>query len=500
MAQTKALILAAGVGSRLRPITESKPKCLVTVAGRPILDYQIQAYLSAGIKDITIVAGHKTEMIRQYCNSLEGLNVKIIENVDYEATNNMYSLYLAESELTGQEFILSNGDVVFEPDIVSGLLSYPSGDLIAAQRGNYHQESMKICTNQSGYVCDISKTMPPEVAYGTSIDVYLFSKKSSGVLFEQVQTIIEKEKKLCEWTEIAIQRLLKSQLLQMRPYDIDSKEWIEIDDYDDLLAAEYCFSDYRRSLFEKKLFFIDLDGTVYIGDNKIPGAEQFLWLLKEKNIPYYFLSNNSSRSKSDYVKKLQCMGIDSNEEKIILSTDGLLEYLKSNQIRDVFVVGTRSMEKYIAAAGIKTSSSQPQYVVLGYDTELTYEKLRRASIHLLNGVPLLATHRDIVCPTLQGPVPDIGSMLALLEKATSKKPLKIFGKPNKEMVQHIIEQHNAKGSDTVIIGDRLYTDMELARRVGSGFVLVLSGETKREDIENSLNWPDLVVKSLEALR
>lgn len=495
----KALILAAGIGSRLRPITEIKPKCLVSVAGRPILDYQIQAYASAGIRDIIIVAGHKVEKIRQYCNGLDGADVKIIENTDYATTNNMYSLYLAAEELKGREFILSNGDVIFSSDIISSLMHAPSRDLIAAQASSHNEESMKITINQSGYICDISKTIPQKTAYGTSIDVYVFSQKSSEILFEQVQTIVEKEKKLNEWTEVALQRLLKSQKLKMQPFDIGNKEWVEIDNYQDLLTAERYFSEYAKSLFDKKLFFIDLDGTVYIGDEKIPGAQQLVELLKNRNIPYYFLSNNSARSKSDYVEKLSRMGIDVEEDKIILSTDGLLEYLKSTKIRDIFLVGTRSMAKYIAAAGINTRSSSPEYVVLGYDTELTYEKLRQASIYLINGVPLLATHADIVCPSPQGPVPDIGSMLALIEKATAKRPLKVFGKPNKKMIQHIMERHKVSGDETVIIGDRLYTDMELARKSGSGFVLVLSGETKREDIESSPDWPDLIVKSLEAL-
>ncbi len=157
------------------------------------------------------------------------------------------------------------------------------------------------------------------------------------------------------------------------------------------------------------------------------------------------------------------------------------------------------MEKYLIREGINTHSPNPEYVVLGYDTELTYEKLRQASIYLLNNVPLLATHKDIVCPTPQGPIPDIGSMLALIEKATGKTPLKIFGKPNKEMILHVMKRHNAAGKDTVVIGDRLYTDMELARKSGTGFVLVLSGETKRPDVENSSDWPDLIIKSLNDL-
>ena len=492
----KGVILAAGVGLRLRPLTEGKPKCMVKVAGRAILDYQVRAYAQAGITDIIIVAGYKTEQVRRYCDGLKDLNITIIENKDYETTNNMYSLYLAGDEVRGRDFFLSNGDVVLDESIIADMAAESMGDLVAAQPGNHNVESMKISVNPEGYICDISKTIAAGDAYGTSITVYRFSKDSSEVLFEQVTEIVESQGNRNEWTELAIQRLVQSQALKMVPFDIGGRNWVEIDDYDDLLAAERLFSECAGRLFDKKLFFIDLDGTVYMGDNLIPGADRFLARLKEKGIPYYFLSNNSSRSKVDYVKKLNGMGIDVDIEKMILSTDGLLEFLKTSQVKDVFVVGTESMEGYIAEAGIETRSSNPEYVVLGYDTELTYEKLRKASIYLINGVGLLATHKDIVCPTPEGPVPDVGAMLALFEKATNVKPLKIFGKPNKEMISHVMKRHNVTGKDTVIVGDRLYTDMELARKSDACFMLVLSGETKREDVEDSGDWPEVMVKSL----
>ena len=495
----KAVILAAGVGSRLRPITERRPKCLVNVAGRAILERQIEAYASAGIKDIIIVAGYQSERVQEYCSGLQHSKVKIVENVDYAVTNNMYSLYLAKEELAGEEFILSNGDVVFDPAIILMLVSSKARDLVVVQAGHYDEEAMKIGTNPSNYISDISKTISSQTAYGTSIDVYSFSRQSSEILFSEIRALVEKEKKLNEWTEMALQRLFRSQALKMRPLDIGKTGWVEIDDYRDLLAAERTFSEYSKSLFDKKLFFVDLDGTTYIGDEIVPGAQQFLGLLKNRNIPYYFLSNNSSRSKTDYVKKLRKMNIEANEQRIVLSTDGLLEFLKSSHTHEVFLVGTKSMEKSMSTAGINSLSHSPEYVVLGYDTELTYEKLRKACLHILNGVPILATHKDIVCPTPEGPIPDIGSILALLEKATAKKPLKIFGKPNREMIQHLMEHHKATGENTVVIGDRLYTDMELARNTGSGFVLVLSGETKREDIEDIPDWPDLVVNSLKDL-
>ena len=246
----------------------------------------------------------------------------------------------------------------------------------------------------------------------------------------------------------------------------------------------------------KKIVFLDMDGTIYLGDELIHGAQEFLRTLNENGLIHYYLSNNSSRSKKDYVEKLTRLGIPAREEEIILSTDGVIDFLHQKDIRDAYVVGTESMKEMFVRAGIDIDSPRPHIVILGFDTELDYEKIRRASLLLHQGVELIATHCDIVCPTPEGPIPDVGAMLAMFEKATQKKAARVFGKPNAEMLEHIIRQHGAAPHDLVIIGDRIYTDMEMARRIGCDFILVLSGETRREDIQNLENQPALVVDDI----
>jgi HAD superfamily hydrolase (TIGR01450 family) len=241
---------------------------------------------------------------------------------------------------------------------------------------------------------------------------------------------------------------------------------------------------------------MDLDGTIYLGDNLISGADEFVDYLKVRGIHYYFLSNNSSRSKADYVKKLSSLGIQTDINHILLSTDGVIDFLHEKGLADVYVVGTQSMKDMFLEAGIRVDSSNPAYVVLGYDTELTYEKLRTSALFLQNHVPLIATHPDLVCPTPSGPVPDVGAMLALYEKATGAKPEKIFGKPNPEMVTHVLKKYNIDPEDAVMIGDRIYTDMELARRVPCDFILVLSGEAERSDLEKVSHAPALIVETI----
>lgn len=492
----KAVILAAGIGSRLRPITNYKPKCLVKVAGKPILEYQLMAYAKAGVEQIIIIAGYKSDTIREYCRKIDYCNVKIIENTQYISTNNMYSLYLAREEIAGKPFILSNGDVAVVSKMVVGLVQNEAIDLIATEIGSYNEESMKVTINTYGCINDISKTISQENAHGLSADFYKFSASSSEMLFREVRKIIEIEKKLNEWTEVALQQLLRRNILKMQPFGINSEEWLEIDNFDDLILADYKFANFNTSRNSRKIYFIDLDGTTYIGNQPIQGAKKFIEKLKTDGILFYLMSNNSSRSKQEYVQKLHGLGIDVQEENIILSTDGLVDYMLHQNVKNVFLVGTQSLRNCLHAAGINTNAQDPEYVVLGYDTELTYEKLKTAALHINRGVKLLATHCDVVCPTPQGPIPDIGSMLALFEKATNTKPERIFGKPSPEMVKHILIKHNLEPNDAVIIGDRLYTDMALAQNIGADFILVLSGETSREYVENCEKFPNLIVPDI----
>jgi HAD superfamily hydrolase (TIGR01450 family) len=253
-------------------------------------------------------------------------------------------------------------------------------------------------------------------------------------------------------------------------------------------------------LFQNKtLVFLDMDGTIYLGDKLIQGVENFLSTLKEKGIKYYYLSNNSSRSKTDYTHKLKHLGIQATEDEIILSTDGVIAFLQGKKTKKAYVVGTKSMKDMFVQSGIEVNSQNPDYIVLGFDTELDYKKIKTAALFLQKGIPLLATHKDLVCPTQDGPIPDVGAMLALFETATGKMPEKIFGKPNKEMLDYIITKHKAAANELVIIGDRIYTDMEMATQIGCDFILVLSGETQKEDLPQLKSQPALVVENIGQL-
>ena len=240
------VILAAGVGSRLRPMTNNKPKCLVTTAGKPILQYQLDAYKNAGITDIIIIVGYEGDAIRNYCKYIKELNITIIENNEYEDSNNMYSLYLAKDYIKGNSFILNNADLAVEDNLVTDMMASQEENIVAVDFSTFNEESMKVTCNSDGLIVNISKQITKEDTLGCSIDFYKFSDKSSEIFFEELDRIIIKENNKKDWTEIAMQRLFKSLELKFKPFDIKTTAWVEIDNYDDLASSDKIFSQLKK--------------------------------------------------------------------------------------------------------------------------------------------------------------------------------------------------------------------------------------------------------------
>ena len=245
--------------------------------------------------------------------------------------------------------------------------------------------------------------------------------------------------------------------------------------------------------------FLDLDGTIYLGGDLIPGALEFLERCKSKGVRRFFLSNNSSRSVEEYVKKLHRFGIPCEPEDVLLSTHDLLAWLNENNVKRTYAIATKGMCQMMEDEGISTRDENPQFVVLGYDTEIDYEKLETGSIHLHKGVPLVASHPDMVCPSPDGGLPDVGAYLALLKVTTGVDPVHICGKPNPGMILHKISDLGLDPTRCAMVGDRLYTDMEMAISANCVSVLVLSGEATRDDLLQSGHDVDVVVGSVDEL-
>lgn len=490
------VILAAGVGSRLRPMTNTKPKCLVTTAGKPILQYQIDAYKKAGVEQIVIVVGYEGGAIIEYCKHIKDLDVKVISNEDYEITNNMYSLYLVREYVSGQDFVLNNADLSVDPSIVKQLIEYDAKDAIAVDTSLFNEESMKVTLGADGYINDISKKIEEKDSHACSIDFYKFSATSGEVFFDEIKRIIEVEKNYKDWTEVAMQRLFQTGNLKFSPCDISGLDWVEIDNYTDLALSDRKFSklDDKMSGIESVLF--DLDGTIYVGGEVVEGAPRVISILKQQGKKVYFLSNNSSKNKEDYVRRLLDFGISTTASEIVLSTDALIEYMLKEKVEKLHVLGTTSFKKVLADEGFDVESADPEYVVIGYDTELDYKKLISACRFINAGTDILATHCDVFCPSENGPIPDIGALLEMIRLTTGKEPKRVFGKPSVDMIAPLIRKFSLDPATTVIVGDRLHTDILMAKNLSSLGLLVLTGETTRDQLEDSSVQPDFTLTSI----
>lgn len=248
-----------------------------------------------------------------------------------------------------------------------------------------------------------------------------------------------------------------------------------------------------------RCYLLDMDGTIFLGNQLLPGALDFLELLSRKGIQYYFLTNNSSRSKIEYANKLAQFGIRTSENKIFTSGEATAIYIKKQKPgARLYVVGTPPLENEMRSHGFQLVDTDPDFVVLGFDTTLTYEKLWKLCDFVRAGTPYIATHPDFNCPTETGFMPDIGAMIAFVEASTGRRPDQIVGKPNTPIVEAMLEKSGFAVEQLGMIGDRLYTDIALGQ-AGLTTVLVLSGETKKADLETSEFTPDYVMQDLAEL-
>ncbi len=255
-------------------------------------------------------------------------------------------------------------------------------------------------------------------------------------------------------------------------------------------------TDYRNLLKSIKCFLMDMDGTIYLGNNLLPGAQEWLGLLNANHLPYYFLTNNSSHSRLEYADKLNNFGLKVSEEQIFTSGEATAIYLKNFFPRArLYVVGTPPLEGEFKRHGFTITEDDPDVAVLGFDTTLTYKKIWKLSNLIVAGKPYIATHPDINCPTEDGFKPDIGAMIELFAASTGRRPDAIIGKPYAPIVRSLEEKVGVSVDQLCMIGDRLYTDIALGQW-GIKTVLVLSGETKAEDLEGSQFKPDIICRGI----
>jgi NagD protein len=251
---------------------------------------------------------------------------------------------------------------------------------------------------------------------------------------------------------------------------------------------------------------LDMDGTIYMGMSLFDYTIPFLNSLKEMGITYSFLTNNPSTSIPDYLKKLAGMGIEATEEEMYTTALATIDYIKTNfpEARRLFLLGTPSMISEFEKAGFESvadsAEERPDVLVVAFDKTLEYSRLCRAAYWAQQGLPYIATNPDRVCPTDQPTVlVDCGSICKCIEHATGRQPDIVLGKPDPNMLTGVQSRYGVKPEEVAMVGDRIYTDIEMAHNAGAFGVLVLSGETTLQIADEAPRQPDLIADSIEVL-
>ena len=264
---------------------------------------------------------------------------------------------------------------------------------------------------------------------------------------------------------------------------------------------------FLATLKKKSVFLFDMDGTLYIDDNLIKGATEFLNLLKRKGYKRFFFTNNSSKTREEYFHKLKGFGINADREEIITSNRITAAYLEEHFPKGrILYMGTFETASEIKNLGLniippfkRNLDKKIDVAVMAYDTGINYEKITVFSYFLNQNVPYIVTHPDINCPSSIGMIPDVGSFIAMFEKSTGRQPDLVIGKPSTSIIDFVLQTNGFTKNDAVFIGDRLYTDIKMAADSHISSILVLSGESKFKDMERYDFSPDLVVDSLNDL-
>lgn len=260
------------------------------------------------------------------------------------------------------------------------------------------------------------------------------------------------------------------------------------------------FGKNPHDLKNKKLFLFDMDGTIYEEETVFDGAIALLNQIEKSGGKYVFITNNSSKSVCDYIKKINQLGIKGNIDNFFTSAQATVLYLNKNYSdRKVYCQGTKSLVQELIDSGITTTEDvedDVDIVLLGFDTELTSEKLRKTCELLQRDVLYFATNPDLRCPVNFGFIPDCGAICRAIEMATDRKPV-FIGKPEATMVDIVREKWGYSSDETVVIGDRLYTDIATGINAGVTTVCVLTGEATKKDILNGDIKPTFTFNSVK---
>lgn len=253
-------------------------------------------------------------------------------------------------------------------------------------------------------------------------------------------------------------------------------------------------------MFERtKYFIIDMDGTFYLGDTLIPGADDCLRRIVESGRDYFFFSNNSSNSIETCRARLAKIGFPVPRDKVMLSSYVAAQTVNRDYPgKTVYLLGNRNLFDVFREKLVPLTQDDADIVMLGFDTDLTYERIRKACRMIADGAVYMATHPDVNCPTADGYIPDTGSMIEMIAASTGRYPI-VLGKPMTPTVDYLTETLSCSREELAFVGDRLETDIRVGTDHGVPSVLVLSGVTDEQTARESSIRPDLILPSLREL-
>jgi HAD superfamily hydrolase (TIGR01450 family) len=244
-----------------------------------------------------------------------------------------------------------------------------------------------------------------------------------------------------------------------------------------------------------KAVALDIDGTLCYGNTLIDGAKELVDFFKEKNLKVFYLTNNSSKTRLEVVNKLSSLGFELSEQDLYTSAYTVSVYLKQSNFNNIFVLGEKGLIKEISSQGINiTEGENAEAVVIGLDTEFSYEKLVKVTTIVLNGAKIIACNYDVNypgkdCKTLPG----CGALVSSIESASNRKVDYIAGKPNTLMIELLSKDMNLKNHEILVIGDSYSSDIEMAKKFGCSSILISSDNSYKNNTESNL----LVFKNLK---
>lgn len=402
-----------------------------------------------------------------------------------------------------ESIYINNADCIYEDaiyeQIFAASLTDESSGLILADPHAFNEESMKVRVesylsegHKSYKITEISKQLEDAENIALSIDLYKFSLKALKRL-GWIYTAEITAGNTTLFSEAGFNVLFKCQ--DIAPLFLPKGlKYIEIDDAKDLEVAGQIFTPDKVEAKANRPFkieqfscyLVDIDGTLALGYVPINSAISFVNRLLENGKAVYFMTNNTSKSMEAMVAKLERLGVKNvRASQVLTPLMPTINYIKANNLAPVFTLATAEVRSFLAKYIKLTSNGEiAKCALLTYDTELKYSELASfCELLQVRPLPYLATHIDEVCPTKTGFIPDIGSFIAMIKRATSRVPNLTFGKPSPLMLD--VPLGRFKKEEIVLIGDRLYTDGALARAANISFILTLTGESSEADLDES---------------